>query len=514
MTWPLFWTLYQISEWVIRVVMLVYVPQRRSPAAARAWLLLILLIPWLGLVLYVLIGRPYLPRRRKVMHARISRVIREEQALRRGVVTVAPERHETRGERRLRAEFTADPQAATATLDPPETPFDLPPGFELPTEFSTTVALAQGLGDFEIMGGNAIELLDDYDGAIARLVADIDAAEHHVHLLYYIFADDAVGRRIVDALVRARRRGVSCRLLIDDAGSRKFVGTIERDLRATGAEVVRVLPVSLWRRISSARVDLRNHRKLAVIDGAIGYTGSQNVIDPAFKMPLVYEDVVVRAAGPVVAQLQAVFLADHFVETARGIRDAGMFPATPAAGASPAQLLPSGPGYPHQNLQRMIVSLMHAARHRVVITTPYFIPDEPVLQAVQTAVLRGVEVHLVVSKQIDQVLVGLAQRSYYEDLLEAGVRVHSYTRRFLHAKHVSVDDDVALIGSSNMDIRSFVLNAEVMLVVYDRAVVARLRGIQERYFADSEEITAEEWRARPGWHKVLQNVARLADSLL
>ncbi|HSI34889.1 MAG TPA: phospholipase D-like domain-containing protein, partial [Tepidisphaeraceae bacterium] len=283
---------------------------------------------------------------------------------------------------------------------------------------------------------------------------------------------------------------------------------------AAGAEVVRVLPVSLWRRVSSARVDLRNHRKLAVIDGVVGYTGSQNVIDPAFKKPLVYEEVVVRAAGPVVAQLQAVFLADHFVETAHGIRDAGMFPVTPAAGASPAQLLPSGPGYPHQNLQRMIVSLLHAARHRVVITTPYFIPDEPVLQAVQTAVLRGVEVHLVVSKQIDQFLVGLAQRSYYEDLLEAGVRIHSYTRRFLHAKHVSVDDDVALIGSSNMDIRSFVLNAEVMLVVYDRAVVARLRKIQERYFADSEEITAEAWRARPGWHKVLQNVARLADSLL
>jgi len=314
--------------------------------------------------------------------------------------------------------------------------------------------------------------------------------------------------------MRAQKRRVSCRLLIDDAGSRKFIGRLEGDLVNAGVEVVRVLPVSLWRRISSARVDLRNHRKIAVMDGRVGYTGSQNIIDPAFKKPLVYEEVVVRVEGPAVAQLQAVFLADHFVETAQGIRDSGMFPTEHRAGDSAVQLLPSGPGYPHENNQRMIVSLLHAARKRVVLTTPYFIPDEPVLQAMQTAVLRGVEVHLVVSKQIDQMLVGLGQRSYYQDLLEAGIRIHSYTKRFLHAKHVSIDDRVALIGSSNMDIRSFVLNAEVMLVVYDKEVVARLAGIQARYFADSEEITVEDWRRRPGWQKVLQNVARLADSLL
>src|SRR3954466_12584924 len=158
-----------------------------------------------------------------------------------------------------------------------------------------------------------------------------------------------------------------------------------------------------------------------------------------------------------------------------------MLPGAHPRGPPAAQLLPSGPGYPHENNQRFIVSLLHAATARVVITSPYFIPDDPFIQAMTTAVLRGVEVHLVVSEQIDQYLVGLGQRSFYDELLEGGVRIHSYATRFLHAKHVSIDDSIALIGSSNMDIRSFALNAEVMLVVYDANVVADLRRIQQRY---------------------------------
>ncbi len=539
MPWPTIYYLYYISEWVIRVIMLFYVPQRRSPSAARAWLLLIFLFPWGGLIIYTLIGRPYLPRRRMVVQARISKIIREEQEHRfarlllerAGGGAVVPSKEsashqvasviaadtyhmiaESAKTQTAIGEAAARQSREAAALESDE-PI-LPPGFELPEEFTQVVTLAQNLGDFEIMGGNQVELLDQYDAAIDRLIADIDAAKHHVHLLYYIFADDDTGRRVANTLVRAADRGVSCRLLMDDSGSKKGLKSLGPELRTAGVEVVPLLPVSLWRRISSARIDLRNHRKVAVIDGQIGYTGSQNIVASDFKKPLVYEEVVVRVRGPVVAQLQAVFLADHFVETAAGIRDQGMFPECAPAGESSAQLLPSGPGYPHENNQRLIVSLIHAARKRVVLTTPYFIPDEPLLQAMQTAVLRGVEVHLVVSRQIDQYLVGLGQRSFYEDLLEAGVRIHSYTQRFLHAKHVSFDDCIALIGSSNMDIRSFMLNAEVMLVVYDREVVAKLSQIQQRYFEAAEEITVEHWRARPAWQKVLQNIARLADSLL
>ncbi|HEY7118058.1 MAG TPA: cardiolipin synthase [Tepidisphaeraceae bacterium] len=467
---------YYLSEWAVRLWMLVHVPRRRSAAAARAWLLLIFLLPWPGMILYWLIGRPYLPRRRVELQARISQMIRQEQAERlRPGVAVAP---------------------------------DLPP------QFAHVVQLAQNLGDFQILAGNAIELIDDYDAAIDRLVSDIDAAVHHVHLLYYIFADDRTGNRVADALIRAaRERKISCRVLMDGRGSKRALRTLAPRLRAAGVEVVALLKSRLIR-IRTARLDLRNHRKLAVIDGRIGYTGSQNIIDAGFKRPLVYEELVVRVVGPMAGQMQAVLLADRLVETGEEIRHPLLFPDVPPQGSAVAQLLPSGPGYPHENNQRFIVSLIHAATKRVVITSPYFVPDEPFVQAMTTAVLRGVEVHLVAPRQIDQYLVGLGQRSFYDELLDGGVRIHNYTKRFLHAKHVSIDDDVALIGSSNMDIRSFMLNAEVMLVVYDAGVVAELKRIQERYFADSIQITRQAWANRPAVVKVLQNTARLADSLL
>jgi cardiolipin synthase len=473
-TWQL---LYYISEWAVRFIMLIYVPQKRSAAAARGWLLMIFLLPWPGVILYALIGRPYLPKRRVALQAKISKMIKDEQALR----------------------SAGKPMEAVANLPP---------------QFSHVVKLAQNLGDFQIFAGNEIELIDDYEVAIDRIVADIDSAVHHAHLLYYIFADDRTGNKIADALIRAVSRGVSCRVLMDGRGSRSGLNRLGPKLREKGVEVVALLPGNVFRRFTASRIDLRNHRKIVVIDGKLGYVGSQNIIDADFKKPLVYEEVVVRVAGPVVAEMQAVLLADRLVETGEPVRHPLMFPELPPQTGIAAQLLPSGPGYPHENNQRFIVSLLHAATQRIVITSPYFIPDDPFIQAMTTAVLRGVEVHLVVSKQIDQYLVGLGQRSFYDELLEGGVRIHSYTKRFLHAKHVSIDDCIALIGSSNMDIRSFMLNAEVMLVVYDQKIVADLKRIQDRYFADSEEVSAQAWRERPVVYRVLQNTARLADSLL
>ena len=211
-----------------------------------------------------------------------------------------------------------------------------------------------------------------------------------------------------------------------------------------------------WRR---ARFDMRNHRKIAVLDGKIGYVGSQNLVDRAFKPGIVNRELVARVRGPLVAQLQAVLLADRYYETEERIGELGHFPPFEEAGSVFAQCLPSGPGYSQENNQRLIVSLIHAANERVVLTTPYFIPDEPLYQAMQTAATRGVEVHLVVSRDLDQLLVGYAQRSFYDQLLAAGVQIHIYYEYFLHAKHLSVDGDIALVGSSNFDIRSFALNA-------------------------------------------------------
>jgi len=468
---PLFYAL----EWSIRLVMLVYVPQRRTPAAARTWLLLIFLLPIPGVILYALFGRAYLPLRRVELQSRVSRLLQS------GAVP------------------TFGNQAAES---------------DLPTRFRETTRLAKTLGDFPVVGGNDVELLDDYAGSIARLIADIDTARSHVHLLYYIFADDATGRSVETALIAAHRRGVRCTVLVDAHGSRQALRTLVPRLVAAGIEVETLMPIGFFRR-GTARRDLRNHRKIVVVDGAIAYIGSQNLVDAAFKRGLVFEELVARISGPVVPQFQAILLSDRYLETGDPLSEAKRyFPPLVPVGSMIAQSLPSGPGYPQANTLRLVTSLIYSAQKRVVITTPYFIPDETLLESLIGAALRGLEVRLIVSREIDQFLVGFAQRSFYEQLLEAGVSIHPYRKKFLHAKHLSIDDEVAQIGSSNMDIRSFALNAEVSCVVYHQGLAQKLRSIQERYLEDAETLTLESWRRRPGYVKIAENLARLVDSLL
>jgi cardiolipin synthase A/B len=471
LTWG---TAYLISEWLVRIVMLVYVPQRRSPASARAWLLLIFFLPALGVVLYALIGRAYVPRRRLAQQAR---VVEQLQSM---------------------------PKRFAATADPAQ---------RLPVEISEAARLARNLGSFDVAGGNRIELLDNYQGSLERLLQDIHAAQHSVHLLYYIFADDHTGQRAAQALEQAAKRGVRCRLLLDSVGSRRALYKLARHLRAAGVEVLALLPLRLLRP-GRARLDLRNHRKIAVIDGKISYVGSQNIVDDTANRGLTNEELVVRVVGPVVHQLQAVLLADRYEETGQEITDDTLFPPPQLAGDSAAQVLPSGPGHQEGNTQQVLVSLIYAARQRVDLTTPYFVPDSTFLTAMRTVAARGVEVNLVVSHHSNKPLVQFAQQSYYEDLLAAGVRIYLYRGAFLHAKYSSIDDSVAVIGSSNLDIRSFALNSEVSLLVYDPQVVADLRKIQDRHISDSVEVTLERWRQRSPAKRWLQNMCRLTDTLI
>jgi cardiolipin synthase A/B len=300
---------------------------------------------------------------------------------------------------------------------------------------------------------------------------------------------------------------------MDALGSRRPFRTLAPRMRAAGIAVHEVLPIG-WFKRSFARIDLRNHRKIAVIDGRIGYTGSQNLVESTFKPGLTFEELMVRVEGPVVLALQFVFAADWYLETDEALADDPFFPDPEERGTLCAQALPSGVNYPTQNNQRLFVALIHGAQRRVVITTPYFVPDEAFLQALQTAVLRGVEVHLVLSKQADQFFVSRAQRSFYEELLRAGVRIHLYTAWFLHAKHLSIDDEICIIGSSNMDIRSFALQAEISLILYDKPLTRRLMAEQERYFSESDELTLDECASRPLLEKWIQHLARLLGPLL
>lgn len=467
--------IFLLSEWAIRLVMLVIVPFRRTPAAAKGWLLLIMFEPWIGLLIYWLIGRA------KLRGAQREQLARLPQAM---------------------AAVVARLQNYPQVFHP-----EIGPGL------SQAVTLAENLGNSPILGGNSVELLADYNGTLARLAADIDQAQDHVHLLFYIFADDPATAPVIDALGRAAKRGVRCRVLADAIGSLKGLRTLRPKFASLGVEVHAMLPLKLlpW---NKSRLDLRNHRKIAVIDGRIGYTGSQNMVAAEFKAGLSFEELMVRVTGPVVLELQYIFAADWFLETDEVLDGEAEFPCPQITGDVPAQALPSGPAFPTQNNQRLFVAAIHGARQRVVLTTPYFVPDEPLLQAMQTAVLRGAEVHLVVSEQGDNLFVTRAQESYFEELLEAGVQIHVYHKNFLHAKHLSIDDTLAVIGTSNLDIRSFVLNAEVMLMIYDRGVAARLAAEQQRYFLNSRLLTADVWAERSFARQVTQNLARLLSPLL
>lgn len=464
---PSFGQAFYICEWLIRLAMLVVVPLRRSPAAACSWLLLIFFQPVPGLLLFSAIGNPRFPRWRTLRFERLQPMFAATAA-------------------RLEGAAASNP----AVKD--------------------VAALALRLGGMPAVGGNRAEFLDDYDRTIDRLVSDIDGARQHVRILVYIFADDAVGLRVIDALERAVGRGVSCHVLVDPVGSHHWIrGSLKR-LSDAGVEARAILPFRFVR--GRTRRDMRNHRKLFLIDGQIGYAGSQNIVAKDFRPGVSNRELVARIEGPAVSEMTAVFLADWFLETETMLEDGPAIPEP--AGNDVIQVLPSGADYPLQGFETLLVWQIHKARERVVIVTPYFIPSDALLGAMRTAVARGVVVHLVVSAIADQKLVSLAQSSYYDEFLVSGVRIHRFRSYLLHAKNVSVDGRLAVLGSSNVDLRSFQLNEEVSLLLFDRDAIAGLEAIQDSYLTQSDEMDLSTWRERPKLTKLGGNLARLVSPLL
>ena len=463
-TWGI---LYEVLEWAIRIGALVVIPFKRK-ATATAWLLFLFLLPIPGLLLFLAIGQPRFPRWRTERFAKLRPFFESVS----------------------RALGVASAKKLGAVAD--------------------TAGLAVRLGGFPPVGGNAIELIDDYDAVIRRLNDDIDAAQSTVRLLIYIFADDAVGQSVIAALGRAVRRGVRCQVLLDPVGSRPWIrGTIE-SLRREGVSTRQALPFH-WLR-GRTRRDMRNHRKLFVIDGVIGYAGSQNIVAKDFRPGVVNHELVARVTGPIVSALEAVIVMDWCLETNETPPQSLAVPAK--QGSAVLQLLPSGADYPLEGFQTMLVWQLHEARKRVTIVSPYFIPDQDVVGALQTAAARGVEVDIVVSQVVDQRLVNLAQRAYYDGLLACGVRIHEFRDHLLHAKNVSIDGNLGIIGSSNVDLRSFQLNEEVSLLLLDRSSVASLEIIQRNYLKESDSIDLKQWRRRGHPAMFAENLARLGAPLL
>ncbi|NUU07224.1 cardiolipin synthase [Leifsonia sp. C5G2] len=471
-----------LVDFIIRVLAIIIVPRNRKPTSATAWLLAIFLIPYIGILFFLLIGSYKLPKSRRKKQEEINRFIIES----------------TEGIERVRRDHP------------------WPPWLE------GVVELNRKLGAMPLVGGNRATLNGDYVGTLNAMAEEIGKARKYVHVEFYILSLDKTTGPFFDALEEAAKRGVIVRVLLDHIASLRtpdYKRTTKR-LTAMGAKWQLMLPVQPFKG-KYQRPDLRNHRKLLIVDGRVAFMGSQNIIDRSYnkksniRRGLKWKELIVRLEGPIVAGLNAIFITDWYSETDELLqRETEPITDEIDPNELDAQVVPSGPGFAGENNLRLFLALLYYAQERIVITSPYFVPDDAMLMAITSAVQRGISVDLFVSEIGDQALVYHAQRSYYEALLRSGVRIWMYKAPYiLHAKHFTIDDDVAVIGSSNMDMRSFQLNMEVSLMVRGRSFVDEMRKVEDGYRRDSRELTLEEWMKQPLRSTVLDNLARLTSAL-
>lgn len=469
-----------------RLIALVIVPRNRRPQTSMAWLLAIFLIPYVAFLAFLAFGSHRLSPTRRRKQATINDYLRHWHALLPEAVQVHSDEL-----RRMRS---------------------------LPDWVPSVVQMTEDLGHIPMVRGNTLEFLPDYEPTLRRMVEDIDRAEFTVHVLFYIMSVDSTTDEFFAALERAHRRGVEVRVLYDQVATRRIRGSaqVPKRLRNGGIEFYPMLPFQPWQGVYQ-RPDLRNHRKILVIDSAVAFTGSQNIIESGYrdtkhlKRGLHWLDLMVRVEGPLVSSLEALFVTDWYQETDTILplthsqaktsrRNKGVF----------AQVVPSGPAFDGENNLRVFNVLMYGARKNILIVSPYLVPDDSMRYAITSAALRGVQVDVVVSEIGDQPLVFHAQRSYYDELLAAGVRIWLYPApTILHSKFVVVDEAVAVMGTSNLDMRSFTLNLELTLLLLGDKAITPLTKLGRDYIARSRQLDREEWATRPALTQIIEGLARL-----
>ncbi|MCX7893394.1 MAG: cardiolipin synthase [Burkholderiales bacterium] len=456
---------------------------RHPPGSSFAWLLLVAVLPVVGLVGYLLIGERPIGRRRtafaKKFFAELPSALRS-----------VPERE------------LAQPDA----LAPP---------------WDGLARLAARATGMPLAGGSAFTLLDGAETILRAIMADVEAARARIDMEFYIWNPGGLADEVGEALGRAARRGVRVRLLLDALGSKPFFRSPwPRRLRAAGVDVRDALGVKAWK-IPFQRIDLRLHRKVVVVDDRVAYTGSMNLVDPRFFKQGAgvgeWVDAMVRAEGPIVGALRAVFLFDWGMQT--GLVEPAATPEARAAwaaagGTQIAQVIMSGPGVEEAANLRVITHAIASARRSVVLTTPYFVADAALALALEGAAMRGCDVTLILPARNDSWLVEYASRWFYDDLARAGVKILQYTGGLLHTKSVTVDESVALFGTVNLDIRSLSLNFELMVAIYDARFAHELLALQRRYAADARPLVLAQWKARSVTERLKEGIAFMAAPLL
>nr|WP_323782488.1 cardiolipin synthase [Amylibacter sp.] len=451
-----------------------------SPPARLAWFVVLNVVPFVGSAIYFLFGEIDLGKKAKQARISISQNIHQSAS---------------------RVKGTAD---------------DL--GQMIPAQYQAVFRYGASINGFFPVAGNTAALMADGSETLDRMVADIDAAQDHVHVLYYIWLQDHTGTQLAKALIRATKRGVTCRAMADGLGSRHLIKSpLWQQMKDAGVQLAVALPLDRpFLTILTSRLDLRNHRKITVIDGSITYCGSRNSADPAFLVKAKYApwvDIMLRFQGPVVAQNQLLFVTDWAQATGESLNTL-IQPAAPFDGGFPAQALGFGPTERRGATPQLFSTALSSARDTIVLSTPYFVPDGTVLDALCTAALRGVQVTLVFPKKNDSKIVAAASKSYYLKLLEAGCEIYEYRDGLLHAKTLTIDNSLSLIGSSNLDIRSFDLNFENNILLQDTALTQTIRSRQQDYIDRSDAVSHSDVKNWPYLRRIWNNVIATVGPIL
>ncbi len=448
----------------------------RDPASRIAWVVVIAVLPVVGIIGYLLFGETNIGRKR---------VARANEVL--------------------------------ASMPPLQGNEDPPP--EIADRCAPLFGLGETINGFAPVGGNSAHLTADSNAGIDAMVADMDAAREHVHLIFYIWLTDNNGLKVANALKRAAARGVACRAMADGLGSRAMIRSKTwKEMREAGVHVAVALPIGnpLLRPLHG-RIDLRNHRKIVVIDDTITYCGSQNCADPEFRVKPKYApwvDALMRFEGPIARQNQHVFIGDWMTYVDEDIRALLEAPIRATKAGFTAQVIATGPTVRNSAMPETFESLMHAAHRELVVTTPYYVPSEPMQAALCAAAHRQVDTTIIFPARNDSWEVSAASRSYYRELLEAGVKIHEFEGGLLHTKSMTIDGAVTLIGSANMDRRSFDLNYENNILFHDEALTAEMRARQDTYLASSHPVTLAEVDAWSMGRRLWNNTVGMLGPLL
>jgi cardiolipin synthase len=478
-----FLTLFHVS--VVLAISLRVIMRRPPSGVALAWMFLVAFVPAGGLVLYLLIGerRVGLRRARRIAAIRSDYAKLAQHVIDRGLTQVPWDKHrpEARGMDRLGTNLVGIPTVA----------------------------------------GCMARFYAESEEILRAIAQDIDNARKSVLIEFYIWNEGGAADEVIEALVRAGRRGVSCRVLVDAVGAMPWWrGRQPQRLRDAGVKVQPALPVSLLQALVS-RNDLRLHRKIVVVDGCVAWTGSMNLVDPRYFKPGAHVgpwvDAMVRLEGSVVAPLAMTMIGDWMLETAEPLETiiaSAELGLMGPKGTEDMQVIPSGPSEGDDGLLQMLLAVINSAREELVLTTPYFVPDDSMLRALRGAAGRGVCVDMILPERVDSLLTRYASRSYYDELLDIGVHIHLYQKGLLHTKSITADRRISMFGTVNLDMRSLWLNYEVALFVYGKAFAEQLHTLQQSYLQDCRQLDPRQWSQRSRRARFLENALRLVGPVL